>query len=94
MLAEAEQIDDKWHVENKYNDNWCVSKKVWLMMLICGYMNKKAMEAWKFEKVEEEESIFMCAPDIPERGVSSFWTHQQGIGEGYLYKEKDSKDAW
>ena len=46
MLAEAEQIDDKWHVENKYNDNWCVSKKVWFMMLICGYMNKKAcMEA-------------------------------------------------
>ena len=33
----------------------------------------------------------MCVPDIPERGVSSFRTHQQGMGEGYLYKEKDSK---
>ena len=47
MFAEAEQIHDNWqHVENKYNDNWCVSKKVWFMMLICCYMDKKAcMEA-------------------------------------------------
>ena len=45
----------------------------------------------KFEKVDEEEFIFMCAPDIPERGVSSFRTHQQGIGEGYLYKEEVRK---
>ena len=45
----------------------------------------------KFEKVDEEEFLFMCVPDIPERGVSSFRTHQQGIGKGYLYKEKDSK---
>ena len=35
MFAEAEQIYDNWqHVENEYNDNWCVSKKVWFMMLI------------------------------------------------------------
>ena len=47
----------------------------------------------KFEKVDEGELIFMCAPDIPEHGVSSFRTHQQGIGEGYLYKEKDSKES-
>ena len=57
-------------------------------------MNKKLV--WrheKFEKVDEEEFLFMCAPNIPERGVSSFRTHQQGIGEGYLYKEKDSKES-
>ena len=40
MLAEAEQIDDKWHVENKYNDNWCVSKKVWFKMLVRLYEQK------------------------------------------------------
>ena len=47
----------------------------------------------KFEKVDEEEFLFMCVPDIPERGVLSFQTHQQGIGEGYLCKEKDSKES-
>ena len=35
----------------------------------------------------------MCAPDILERGVSSFRTHQEGKGEGYLYKEKDSNES-
>ena len=35
----------------------------------------------------------MCEPDIPERGISSFRTHQQAIGERYLYKEKDSKES-
>ena len=46
MLAEVEQIDDNWHVEDKYNDNLFVSKKVWFMMLICCYMDKKTcMEA-------------------------------------------------
>ena len=57
-------------------------------MLICYYMNKNCIE-----KVDEEEFLFMCAPDIPERGVSSFRTHQHEIGEGYLYKEKDSKES-
>ena len=42
MLAEAEQIYDNWHVENKHNDNLCVSKKVGFMMLICCYMDRKA----------------------------------------------------
>ena len=35
----------------------------------------------------------MCAPDNSERGVSSFRTHQQGIGDGYIYKEKDSMES-
>ena len=62
-------------------------------MIIGVYPKKLVWRHEKFEKVDEEQFIFMCAPDIPERGVSSFRTHQQEIGEGYLYKEKDSKES-